>query len=283
MGMEKIRTYEQYSEVLAAFKKDKARCSTNKLMTRDEITALIEAGKLYYAEIDGVLWFFVNEGYFYSANFYVPSDTPIRMRKQDMDVLVELTGNQTRYNEQWERELIAAGYEKGDKRMLEWGCQLDDVIDYLQTQHKERSALWGVQGYTLRKAIKADYPEMNKLWEEKIGKDRYTVYRLTEAEQEEMEKYGRGVVIYDPEGDICAAGMYFRQNQIMYDCWSATYRIGSGFGSWIFYAKLLSAYQEGCTRMLTWVREDNLISSKMVQHVSKLTGKFYWQFVCGAR
>lgn len=113
--MEKIHTYEQYDEVLADFKKGKAKCSTNKIFMRDELTALIDAGKLFYQEIDGTLWFFSNEGYFYRADFFVPADIPIRLHRQDMAVLTELTGSETRYNVQWEQELIAAGYEKRDK------------------------------------------------------------------------------------------------------------------------------------------------------------------------
>lgn len=279
--MEKIRAYEQYSEVLAAFKKDKARCSTNKLMTRDEITALIEAGKLYYAEIDGVLWFFVNEEYFYTANFYAPSDTPIRMRKQDMDVVVELTGNQTRYNEQWERELIAAGYEKGDKRMMEWGCQLDDVIDYVQEQLKTLRAVWGSRGFTRWKAVKADYPEIRGLLEDKIGKDRHTIIAMTDAQLEEMERFGRCSVIRGPEGSIRAASIYFKQNKTAYGYMTATYYMG--LGAWASYERYLNAYQEGCVRTAAWIREDNQKSMGMGSHVLKPTGKFYWQFICRAR
>lgn len=278
--MEKICTYEQYSEVLAAFKKEKARCSTNKLMARDEITALIEAGKLYYAGIDGVLWFFVNEGYFYSANFYVPSDTPIRMRRQDMDVMVELTGNQSRYNGQWERELIAAGYEKGDKR-LEWAARMDDVIDYVQEQLKTLRAVWGSRGFTHRKAVRADYPEIRGLMEDKIGKDRYTVNAMTDAQLEEMERFGRCSVICGPEGNILAASIYFKQNKTAYNYMTATYYMG--LGAWASCERYLSAYQEGCVKAAAWIREDNQKSIGMHSHLLKLSGKFYWQFICKAR
>lgn len=279
--MKKIHTYEQYSEILSAFKKDKAGCSTNKLFTQGDLSVLIDAGKLYYDEIDGTLWFFVNRDYFYSANFFVPANATIQMRKQDMDVLVDLTGNQSRYNEQWERELVAAGYEKGDKR-LEWACQLDDknVIDYLQTQHKERIALWGAQGFTLRKATKADYPEMYKLWEVRFGKHRYAVHTLTDAEQEEMEKYGRCIVICDPEGNICAASIYIKNHKTAYGFLTATNY--PGLGSWAFCERCLSAYQEGCTRHVSWVRVDNRGSIRMNKQVQTPTGKYYWQFICKA-
>lgn len=276
--MEKLRTYEQYSEVLSAFKKDKARCSTNKLLTREELAALIEAGKLYYDEIDGTLWFFVNEGYFYTANFYVPADTPIRMRKQDMDVLVELTGNQTRYNEQWERELIAAGYEKGDKR-LEWACQLDEVIDDIQKQNGTMRSFWERRGFTYRKATKMDYPEMRKLWEKKLGKHRYVITDMTDAELEEMERYGRCVLVCDQKGKICATSMYTKQNKVSYGFHTATSYQGSGLGASAMYERMILAHQEGCKKLVSWIREDNQESIQMTAHSRKPTGKFYWQFV----
>ena len=103
--MEKLRTYEQYSEVLAAFKQGRARCGTNELMMRDELMEKIKAGKLYYEQIGDTLWFFTNEGYFYTGVFYVPADKTIEMRAQDMDVVTELMGTETRYNSKWDEEL----------------------------------------------------------------------------------------------------------------------------------------------------------------------------------
>lgn len=276
--MEKICTYEQYSEILTAFKKGKARCSTNKLMTRNELTGLIEAGKLYYSWIDGVLWFFVNEGYFYSANFYVPVDAPIRMCKQDMDVLVELTGNQTRYNEQWERELIAAGYKKYDN-YLEYATQLDAVIDDIRKQNKADHAYWEKQGFIYRKATKADYPEMLKLWEGRLGRGRYTINSMTDADLEEMEQSGRCILICDPRGKIVATHMYAQQNKIAVGFHVAALYQGQGLGSSVFRQCIMSAYEAGSTKFAAWIREDNVESIKMHRRVLKLTGKFYWQFI----
>lgn len=76
--MEKICSYQQYADVLGAFKEGKPRCATNKLMMRDDISALTDAGKLFYAEKNGVLWFFVNEGYYYAAHFHVPAGTSLQ-------------------------------------------------------------------------------------------------------------------------------------------------------------------------------------------------------------
>ena len=277
--MKKLDTYEQYSEVLSTFKKDKERCSTNKLFTRDELTALIEAEKLYYDEIGGVLWFFVNEGYFYTANFFVPANVPIQMRKQDMDVVVELTGNGTRYNEQWERELIVAGYEKGDKR-LERVCQLEDVVGFVQESIKTWRRACGKQGLTHRKAVKADYPEIRRLLEDRIGKHRYTIVAMTDAELDEMERFGRCNVICGPDGGIRAVNIYLKRNKTSYDYVAAAY--DPGLGPWASAEGLVSAYQEGCVKTVAWMREDNPAAIKMCKYTHRLTGKFYWQFICKA-
>lgn len=277
--MKKLDTYEQYSAILAGFKQGKARCSTNKLLTRDELTALIEAGKLYYDEIGSTLWFFVNEGYFYTANFFVPADAPIQMCKQDMDVLVELTGNQTRYNDQWERELIAAGYEKGDKR-LEWATELETIIDEIKEQNKVLRIFWEKQGFTYRNAAKADYPEMRKLWEDKLGKHRYVITDMTANELEKMERYGRCIVICNPQGEIVATHIYEQRNKTATGFHVVALYQGRGLGSAVFRQCMISAYEAGCTKFAAWIREDNIESIKMHQHALKLTGKFYWQFIC---
>lgn len=277
--MERLHTYEDYAGRLKAFKQDKPRCSTNKLMTKDELAALTEAGKLYYAEIDGVLWFFVDEGYFYSANFYLPADTPIRMRGQDKDVVVELTGNQTRYNEQWEQELMAAGYEKYDK-YLEYAGQLDAVIDEVRAQNKTRREAWEKEGYTYRKATKADHPEMLRLWEQRLEKHRYTITSMTDAELEEMERRGSCLVICDPQGRIAATHIYAQQNKTATGYHVAALYQGRGLGSAVFYQCMADAYRAGCTKFAAWIREDNIGSIRMHRHMLSPSGKFYRQFVC---
>lgn len=277
-SMTGLHSYEQYADLLKAFKQDKPRCSTNKLMTKDELNALIEAEKLYYAEIDGVLWFFVNEGYFYSANFYLPADTAIHMRGQDMDVLVELTGNQTRYNQQWEQELIAAGYEKYDK-YLEYAGQLDAVIDEVRDQNNIRREALEKQGCTYRTATKADHPELLKLWEERLDKRRYTITSMTDAELEEMERRGSCLLICDPQGKIVATHMYAHQNKTATGYHVAALHRGRGLGSAVFCRCMIDAYQAGCTKFTAWIREDNIASIRMHRHTLSPSGKFYRQFV----
>lgn len=280
--MKKITTYDEYAQILADFKVGKARCSTNKMYTRSELETLIAAGKLYHDEIEDVLWFFVNEGYFYTASFYVPADMPIRMRRQDMDVLVELTGNPDRYNQKWEDELIAAGYEKRDK-YLEYASQMSDIIDDVKKQNQVMHAFWEKRGFHYRTATKEDYPEMMKLWEEKLGKHRYTLNSMTEAELDEMEKYGRCVVICDKEGKICATSMYVKKNATFYGLHSATYHQGSGLGACAFFELIDHAYQEGCTKTVGWARLGNLEGDGLQMRTKqKMTGKFYFQFICKA-
>ena len=280
--MEKVCSYEQYAQISAEFKSGKPICSTNKLMTRDELEALIAADKLYYAEIDGVLWFFVHEGYYYSANFFVPADANIHMHGQDMDVLVELTGNQRRYNEKWEQELIAAGYQKGDKR-LEWSARIEDILDTVQEQDAVRSARFKERGFFYRKATRSDAAELEKLWEDRLGKERHVLTQITEAEWNEMEKFGRCDVICTSSGEIAAAYVYKKQNKIGYAFHAAALYQGQGLGSAVLYRLIKSAYEAGCAKFSCWIREDNAESIKMHRHVLNPTGKYYWQFVYRAK
>ena len=276
--MEKIHTYEQYSDVLAEFKKGRARCSTNRIFMRDELTALIDAGKLFYQEIDGTLWFFSNEGYFYRADFFVPADIPIRLHRQDMAVLTELTGSETRYNVQWEQELIAAGYEKRDK-YLGYSSQLDECIDDIKKKSEILHTFFTTRGCTYRKAAKTDLPEIWMLWEDKLGKHRYTLNSIPDAELDEMERHGRCDVICDSEGKIIAASMYLRKKAVAHGLHTATYYEGSGLGAAVLYRSMARAYQEGCKKFAVWVREDNLASTKLIRHIFAPTGKFFRQFV----
>lgn len=277
--MEKLQTYEQYSQVLASFKQGRARCATNKMMMRDELTALIEEGKLWYEQNGDTLWFFSDEDYFYYAHLYAPADTPIQMKKQDKDVVVDLMGNESRYNELMEQNLLAAGFEKHD-RYVELACQLEDVIETVENKLVTLRKVWGGQGFTCRKAVRADFPELHKLWMEKLGRDSYTVLALTETELDDIERYGRCIVACNSEGEIVASSLYLKRGSICYGYITATNVLG--LGGWTHCEKYLSAYQEGCTKDLSWAREDNYKSINMARNIKRPSGKFYWQFVCRA-
>ena len=280
--MKQLHTYEQYSDKLAAFKQKKGKCSTNKLFTRDELMEKIDAGRLYFEEIDNVLWFFVNEGYFYSANFYVPANLPIRMSKQDMDVLVELTGNQTRYNEQWERELILAGYEKGDMYQ-EWSSRVDSILDIVNEYNASKRAYFENRGMFYRKGTREDSSELQDIWERRLDKSRYTLRPLSEDEWEKIEQHGQCDVICTAGGEIAATYLYTMSGKTAYAFHLAALYKGQGLGSAALYRLILSAHENGCTKFTCWIRSDNLPSIRTHQHVLSPTGKFYIQFVCRAK
>lgn len=275
--MKHINSYDQYLEILDGFKKREGRSSTNKLMMPDEVKDLIDAGKLLYAEEDHVLWLYIDEGDYYSASFYVPADQPVKMHGQDKDVIVDLMGNQTRYNDQWERELIGTGFEKSDKR-FEYGCQLDDIIDEVKAQYNVASKFWGRRGFSQRKAVKEDYPELRKLQETALGKTRHVVTAMTDYELDEMERGGLCDVICDTDGKIQAASFYKRRNTTALGYGLATYYQRSGLGAYALYSTIISMYEEGCKKFTGWIRDDNQDSLALNGRIMKQTGKYYWQF-----
>ena len=281
--MEKVRTYEQYSRTLAAFKEGRARCGTNMLMMRDELTELIGAGKLYYEQIGETLWFFSDEEYYYKAHLYVPADAPVRMQKQDRNVLAELMGNERRYDERMERALLGAGFEKHAK-YLEHAAVLDEIIDDVARQNSAMRAFWQRRGYVYRTAAAADYPRIRALWLDMLGRDSYNVSALTGAELEEMERYGRCSLICDGQGEIRAAAYYLRPRGAKY---AYVYNVagaykGSGLGAAAYFDALVHIYAEGCARLTSWVRQDNEESLRMTRRAEKPSGKFFWQFVLEA-
>lgn len=274
--MEKLLSYEQYSQVLAAFKMGRERCNTNKLMTREELSALIEADKLLYEQIGDTFWFFTKESNFYTGVYYVPADKTIEMRSQDMDVVVDLMGKGDRYDERRDEELVAAGFEKRDKR-LEMCCNIPERIDSIKEQEERVRAVWSAQGFTCRRAVKADYPAMLQLLEERIGRERYTIIAMTDTELETMERDGGGVVACDPEGKICAVGVQFIRGNVGYAYLGASNLLG--LGAWTNMERFLIEYQAGCVKEVGWIREDNAKSLGLSRHFRHMTGKFYWQFV----
>lgn len=282
MRMEKIQTYEQYSELLAAFKRGRSRCGTNKLLTRDELMALIEAGKLYYEQIEDTIWLFVDQGYFYAASFYVPEDKPIRMHKQGKDAVVELMGKGERYDIHLERKLCEAGYQKYD-RHFEYARDLADIFDQLDGYVKANQPLWSGRGLTARRAVKEDYPRLWDFWMERFGTIRYTIMPMTDSEREEMERNGQCLVICDARGEIVATWVYLTRNKTAYGYNLAARYPERGLGTFVLYLGLVGLCHGGYDRYVTWLRDDNLPTLKLHGHILEPTGKFYWQFLYPGR
>ena len=241
--MEKVRTYEQYSRTLAAFKEGRARCGTNMLMMRDELTELIGAGKLYYEQIGETLWFFSDEEYYYKAHLYVPADAPVRMQKQDRNVLAELMGNERRYDAFWQRR----GYV----------YRTAAAADYPRIR-----ALWldmlGRDSYNVSALTGAELEEMERYGRCSLicdgqGEIRAAAYYL-------RPRGAKYAYVYN------VAGAYK----------------GSGLGAAAYFDALVHIYAEGCARLTSWVRQDNEESLRMTRRAEKPSGKFFWQFVLEA-
>ena len=276
--MENIRSYDQYTQVLSEFKQSRGRCASNKMPTREELLALIDAGKLKCDRTDSTLWLFTDEGYFYTSWFVVAKDAPISMCKADHDVLTELYGNDTRYQQQWEDELIAAGFEKYDMYKERSALLTESSIEQTRKKNATFRKICSKMGYSFRKATKEDYPEMAKLWEDVLGKHRYTINAMTDAELSEMERYGRCALVCGENGEILATSMYIKRGNAAYPFHTATYCPELGLGACATNEMTLALYEEGCRKSVFWIREGNREAIRL-NRKSELTGKFYQQFV----
>lgn len=273
--MRKLSTYEQYSELLSSFKSQNKRFCVNKFMFKDELKALIDAGKLLYDNANGVLWFLSDEGAYFNAHFYAPENIMPKINAQDKDILVELMGKEDRYDIKLDAALVDAGFEKRSK-YVELMCMMDDAIDDICSNIDAMRNLWQNAGFSCRDAEKDDYSAIHKLWMDKLGKD-YIVPVLSDTELDEMVRLSRCKVVCDPHGKIVAVSHYIVKNSTCYSYITATYVLG--LGGWVFAEKFLGEYSEGLKKDIAWVRDDNFKSKGMSKHIRKPTGKFYWQFI----
>ena len=278
--MERLSSYEQYAKISAGFKKDKPRCSTNKLLMRDEVAALIEAEKFYWEQYGDALWFFADEGYFYSAQLFAPAGRAFLLPRQDKDVLAELMGKGERYDEDTERGLLGAGFEK-HAEYYEFECQLDESIAGVKEKLSSLRPMLKEYGFVCRKAVKADVPALYRFWLERLGRDSYNVQVLTAAQVADMERYGRCIVICDPQGAVAAACIYFKRNNICFNYLTAS--SVSGLVGLVHCEMIASAYREGCSAVKRWVREDNRPAIDLGRGIDCRTGKFFRQFVRRAK
>lgn len=272
--MQIIENQEMYTLILKNYKCENKHCGTNMLLMQNEINDLIDAGRLFYELIEGVLWFFDKNEDFYIAYFYVAKGEKLKMMPQDCDVLVELIGNTVRYNSQWESELLETGFQKHNKN-TEFMAKKEDCQNIVKNQVEKNASLVDDIGYHRRIAEKADYNEMYQLWRSYI--DKYAVHILAEPEIDEMARNGSGYLICNDKNEICAAGycpMTYNTAVMRYIV--STYK---GLGSVVAYEQIAPLFEQGCERVIIWVWENNTKSRNLWKHFARETGKFSQQFL----
>lgn len=272
--MEKIENSEMFTQILKNYKREKKACGTNMLLMQNEINDLIESQKLYYDFIEDILWFFVRNDDYYLAYFYVPKGQRLKMTPQDCDVIVEIIGNQVRYNSQWEAELLESGLEKHNKN-LEFLAKRENCQKIVDEQANKNASFVDSISYYRRKATRSDYDEMYRLWRSTI--DKYAVHTLSESELDEMVRTGSAYLICNEKDDICAVGYCPMTHNTAVMRYIVS--IHKGLGSVVAYEQLASLFEEGCERIIIWIWENNVESLKLWKWIAVETGKFSQQLI----
>ena len=275
-----IESSELFTEIVNGYKHENKHCGTNMLLMQNEINDLIGAGKLYYDLIEGILWFFVKQGDYYIAYFYLPKEEKLKLMPQDLDVIVEIIGNQTRYNSEWEEALLESGFEKHNKNFEYLEKREECQIEVRLIQEKMNKFVEKM-GCHHRSAKKEDYEAMYQLWTSKI--DNYAVHAMTDKELDEMERYNRAHLILNKKNEILAAVYYLRTGNTANVLYNAS--LQKGFGAVVRLFMADHAFQEGCDRLISWVYEDNKdlpfnVNPTWIQkNAITKTGKFSQQFL----
>ena len=272
--MQIIKSSEMYTQILKKYKSEKKHCGTNMLLMQNEISDLIDDGRLYYDVIEGVLWFFDKNDDFYIAYFYLPKGEKLKMVPQDCDVLVELIGNTVKYDSQRETELLETGFEKY-RRNIESLIKKEERQSEVERLAKNIYSYVENIGCYRRSAEKTDYKAMHQMWRSRI--DKYAVHTLTKSKLDEMVKYQRGRLIFNEENELCCAVYCSTEgNTGTAEYAAASYK---GLGAVACYEGVISLFNEGCERVVVWIWENNKDSLKLWKHIASETGKFCQQFL----
>ena len=277
--MKIVETGGMFAEIVNNYKREKKRCETNMFILQNEINTWIKGGKLYYDMIEGVLWFFVKNAQYYIAYFYHPKEEKLKMVPQDLDVIVEIMGNQNRYNSGWETELLESGFEKYHNN-FEYVVKKEDC-NLEKSNFEKNNKFVEKMGCYHRCAKKEDYDALYQFWTSKL--DKYAVYTMTDKEIEDMERYNRGHLILNNKNEILAAAYYLRTGNTANVLYNVS--LQKGFGHVIRVFLLDYAFREGCDRIITWIYENNeyVALNKNPHRLSKgitvKTGKFVQQFL----
>lgn len=272
--MKIVESSEMYVQLVNDYKHEKKHCATNMLIMQDKVNDLIESRKLYYDLIGGVLWLFVKYGDYYIAYFYLPKGEKLKMVPQDLDVIVELIGNQTRYNSEWETDLLESGFEKHNKN-LEFLTKKEEYGEQIEKQTERMFSFIERMGCHCRNIKKEDYDVLYQLWRSKI--DKYAIHTMTDKQLEELEKYNRGILVLNGKDEIVAVSNYTRTDNTAMGMYGVS--LHKGFGAFVSLWTRAFAFREGCNRFLGWIWENNTDSLMNMRWLGVKTGKFCQQFL----
>lgn len=278
LGGGKIQSVDEWLEILHVFKSGRCRCETNCYISLPQLEEYIDEGRLRY-EIasDTTLWLFERERDYYLGYYYVSKEDSLCIRPQDLDLVIYLIGNEKKYAQHREKELLQLG-------CLRYRKNLEYLIGFEKEAELEmmnRKCLWLMKkmGFQYTRFHRADYESVYQLWRERI--DRYSVKDMLQSRIRQMEQNEECMIIRDKENNIIAACDFEINGTVAYSENIATVISGGGIGAGgvLFSGSLLNIFSRGCRKDCTWVWEDNTESRKMTERFGILTGKFSQQLL----
>ena len=152
----KLQSLKEWLEILNQFKAAHRRCETNCYIPLPQMEAYIEEGRLDCKILsDTSLWLFEQERDYYLGYYYVSKEESLCIQPQDLDVVIYLIGNERKYAQKREEELVRLGCERY-RRNLEY-MLTSEKIPELRKMDKRCQRLMEKLDFQYAKFHKEDY------------------------------------------------------------------------------------------------------------------------------
>ena len=277
--MKKVESLNEYKELLRQNKANRNRVDTNCYLMPNVVDEYIVKEKLFVAEHDQGLVFFVDEGNYFNLHYFWESGKPFPNLKQDKPVLIEeLNNNGSRdaYLSQFVPILTQAGFS-----LFEHNLQVVAVLkgreQELRDKYQERKNHIESQGFRIE--LCEDDICMNKvvsLWESALH-----ATDIPESHKK-LNHNSQVICIFDSDNTLCAAKWWHNKGKVSEGRHVVTHKNfeRKGLGSTIQLAWLVDGLAHGVERYVTWIAETNDASHAMHKKVGFLcSGKSSKQFI----
>lgn len=250
--MEKIESYEQFSNILKAFKKEAGPLESNCYFIPSEVRYLTQKERLYLEKRDEGLYFFVKEANCDRLYYYLKAREMPRVEPHDRPILMDCVYRETEEDrkEQEFKKWEATGFTTYKKhRRME--CMNGKFIAPADQEEKDKM-------YPLEALKPEDYPQCMALWE--AGLD---IYGTPFPDREEFERACEkeeimGVRLADGSVGVVDRGIKKGRTAFMQHLVVSPKLRGIGLGRTLCCASIAAMYtRHGVEKVNFWVDAAN--------------------------
>ena len=208
--MQKVTDMAEYLQLVKRAKTERGAKFTNQVLFPDAIERYIRMGRLGYEEQDAGIIFFADEERFYGSWYYLNENLPFTAGAWDKPVLIQhyFAGEKNERLLQMDEKLAAAGFVLSDT-MRQYRADAAQMLQKIRPLYEYARKKLDEDGFVYRPLAPEEAPLVRELQDLTPEIPVHQLNYFSYDELLEQQREGRSMGIFDRDGKLCAAHLFF--------------------------------------------------------------------------